>query len=124
MKIQRLSELCDVSEKAIEFWNLLLFLCPKQEAEVFLQGASIKSRRELEFELINLRYDLLDKNKYNNYEDFLSNYKKSKKKALERLFQQPLNELMLSNFNGDPKQLYLIHKKRPTSWFMECLLYL
>lgn len=123
--IKTLSQICNVGEQAIEFWNLLFFLCPSiVEAEDILKDCRYARRNEVETLLYNKRYECLTENKYANSTEFLYFYSINKKKALERLFQQPLNECMLSNFNGDPEQLYLIHSKKPKSWFMECLLYM
>ncbi|WP_342423167.1 hypothetical protein [Paenibacillus sp. FSL E2-0178] len=118
-------ESINIGASAFEFWNLLFFLLKKDnEKKQFEIECTDKTRVEIEELLFRHRYRCLEEEKYNNINEFIISYNFNIKDSLERLFQQPLNDRMLSNFNGDPEQLYLIHSERPRSWFMECLLYM
>jgi hypothetical protein len=119
-----LAERLKIEQSAFEFWNLLRYLINEDDIEKLLDDCLDLSRRDVELYLYKRRIINLSENSYNCVNDFLLDYERDPKCSLERLFQQPLNERMLSNFNGDPEQLYLIHSERPRSWFMECLLYM
>ncbi|MFC3746496.1 hypothetical protein, partial [Paenibacillus sp. GCM10012306] len=122
--MKSVGDVLGISEKAVEFWRLTNFLFPSEEEKIDLMiRMKDRSRREIDNYINVTRQKKLKDNQYSNVEEFLELFGKSKKMALERLFQQPLNSGMLSLFNGDPVHLFRMHSNcEPEVWYMDIMI--
>lgn len=123
-----LFDVLNISKNAIELIAAIEFFFPIHEREK--RESFVTDSREVDLKTINkrileLRKEYIHKFGYQNATEFIIDYKISTKKALERLFQEPLNDFKLSQLTtDDPEHIYLIHSKQPTIRFMNFLLYI
>ncbi|MNC08049.1 hypothetical protein D3C75_556200 [compost metagenome] len=126
IKVNEYAERLNISAKATGFWEMFHYLTDREEAkqESFVQTCEGMSRRNIGLYSLKMRKERLKANKFNSMDEFINMYHQDQKAALEKLFQEPLNQAKITMMNDkDPAQLYSIHSKQSSdAWFMECMI--
>ncbi|WP_405169368.1 hypothetical protein [Paenibacillus sp. FSL H3-0286] len=118
-----------ITKKAVELMAAIEFLLPSQEQEqryFFVEENKGLDLKTINRNLLKLRKENIHKYSYKKVNDFILDYNNNDKKTLEKLFQEPLNDVKLSLLTiNDPEQIFLIHSKQPSDIrYMNFLLHL
>lgn len=116
----------NINQSAVELISMIKFLFATQEEiqELLLDCMGLEGK-DINKYVYAKRKKNIEMLQYASRIEFEDSYKGNKQTALERMFQEPLNEAKLSKLKiNDPLQIWEIHRtKDPAIRFMHFCLY-
>ncbi|WP_431785848.1 hypothetical protein [Paenibacillus lactis] len=115
-----LKRLLDIENTAIELIAMINFLF-QTDYKKLLRDCIGLTGKEINKYVYDKRREKIMNTRYSNIDEFVQEFLVAKERALERLFQEPLNSAKLSKLEimDDPVRIYEIHsKQKPDIRFM------
>lgn len=125
--MDRVMKSLKIDAKATELIAMITFLFPTNgEKERLIHECAEMNMKDINKYVFEYRKQKIKSTMYFSITEFNEYWNESRKKALERLFQEPLHESKLRKMNIDhSERIFQIHSKQPCDIrFMKFLLYL
>ncbi|GAB6930094.1 hypothetical protein JCM10914A_40770 [Paenibacillus sp. JCM 10914] len=112
-----------ISPAAVELISIINFLFTlADDKQKLFEDCEGKEGREINRYVNRTRRDIISNRLY-DMEDFVKDWQLDHKSALEKLFQEPLNDAKLSKLKiEDPRFIFKIHSTQPHIRFMRFIM--
>lgn len=97
---------------AIEMRAAIIFLYKEKDCGILLDSCMEQSLKQINKFIANERKKRLEDRRITKSE-FLRDFIKNKKSALEDLFQEPLNQVKIDLVPNNPERIFTIHSMQP-----------
>ncbi|MBX4152239.1 hypothetical protein [Paenibacillus lautus] len=116
-----LKRLLDIEDTAIELIAMINFLFKVSDYKELIYDCIGLTGKEINKYVYDKRREKIMNTRYSDIDDFVQDFLVAKDKALERLFQEPLNAAKISRLSikDDPLRIYELYcKQKPDIRFM------